>query len=65
MRRGRAAKEQRQREAKERQAARDKRSDEAQLEKLIANGHGHCREATRIADGIGRDERYPDTEGEA
>ena len=55
MRRGKAAKEQRQRDAKERQAQRDKRSDEAQLEKLIANGHGHCKEATRLADGISWD----------
>jgi hypothetical protein len=41
--------ERRQREAKERQAERDARSDEAQLKKLIDNGHGHCKEALRLA----------------
>ena len=48
MRRGRAVKERRQREAKERQAERDKRSDEAQLKRLINAGHDHCKEADRL-----------------
>ena len=48
MRRGQAVKEQRQREAKERQAERDRRGDEAQLKKLTDNGHGHCKEADRL-----------------
>lgn len=46
--RGRAERERRRREAEDRQAARDKRGDKAQLKKLIDNGHGHCREVDRL-----------------
>ncbi len=49
MRRGRVAKETRQREAKERQGLRDRRGDEGQHRKLINEGHGHCKEAQRLA----------------
>jgi len=49
MRRGSVAREARQVAAKERQAERDKRTNEQQLHKLIANGHGHCKEAQRLA----------------
>ncbi len=52
MRRGRVAREVRQLAAKERQAARDQRTDEQQLKKLIFSGHGHCKEAQRLAGGI-------------
>ena len=52
MRRGVVVREQRQREAKERQAERDRRGDEAQLKKLIDNGHGHCKEADELRDRI-------------
>ncbi len=48
MRRGRAVKERRQREAKERQAERDRRSDEAQHRKLINEGHGGCKEVALL-----------------
>jgi hypothetical protein len=49
MRRGRVAKEARQLAAKERQAVRDGRTDDQQLHKLITEGHGHCKEAQRLA----------------
>jgi hypothetical protein len=52
MRRGRVAREARQAAAKERQAERDKRTDEQQLKKLIFSGHGHCKEAQRLAAGV-------------
>lgn len=51
-RNGRAARELRRTEAADRQALRDKRSDEDQLHRLIDNGHGHCKEACRLADAI-------------
>ena len=47
-RNGRIAREARRTEAAERQAARDKRTDEQQLKRLIAAGHAHCREAKRL-----------------
>ena len=49
MRRGRVAREARRTAAEARQAERGKRTDEQQLEKLIVNGHGHCKEALRLA----------------
>ncbi len=49
MRRGKVAKEARQAAAKERQAERDQRTNEQQLQRLINNGHGHCKEAQRLA----------------
>jgi hypothetical protein len=49
MRQGRVAREARQASAKERQAERDSRTDEQQLNKLINEGHGHCKEAQRLA----------------
>jgi hypothetical protein len=49
MRRGRVAREARQLAAKERQAERATRTDEQQLRKLIGEGHGHCKEALRLA----------------
>jgi hypothetical protein len=49
MRRGSVVKEARQLAAKERQAVRDKRTNEQQLNKLIREGHGHCKEARRLA----------------
>ena len=48
MRRGEAVREARRQGAKERQAERDKRGDDAQLKKLIDNGHGGCKEADRL-----------------
>ena len=51
-RNGRMAKEARRTEAAERQAARDSRTDQQQLHKLINAGHGHCKEAQRLADTI-------------
>jgi hypothetical protein len=53
MRRGQAVKERRQREASERQAERDRRGDEGQLNRLIDKGHSHCREADRLREKIG------------
>jgi hypothetical protein len=53
MRRGSVAKEARQLAAKERQAVRDSRTNEQQLNKLIGEGHGHCKEAQRLAGHIG------------
>jgi hypothetical protein len=55
MRRGRVAREARQAAAKERQAERDRRTDEQQLHKLIGEGHGHCKEAQRLAGHIPED----------
>jgi hypothetical protein len=55
MRRGRVAKEARQLAAKERQAKRDGRTDEQQLRKLISAGHGHCKEAQRLAGHVPED----------
>jgi hypothetical protein len=52
MRKGRVAKEARQAAAKARQAERDSRTDEQQLNKLIQAGHGHCKEAQRLAEGV-------------
>ncbi len=40
--------EERQREAQERQAAREKLGDAGQLAKLEKAGHGHCKEAERL-----------------
>ena len=40
--------EERQREAKERKAEREKRGDVNQLYRLEAAGHGHCKEAKRL-----------------
>ena len=51
-RNGREAREARRTEAAERQAARDSRTDEYQLHRLINAGHGHCQEAQRLADSI-------------
>ena len=51
-RNGRMAREARRTEAAERQAARDSRTSEQQLHKLINNGHSHCKEAQRLADSI-------------
>jgi hypothetical protein len=48
--RGRAVKERRRREAEERQAERDRRGDEGQLNRLIDKGHGHCKEVQRLRD---------------
>jgi hypothetical protein len=52
MRRGSVAKEARQAAAKARQAERDSRTDEQQLNKLIQAGHGHCKEAQRLAEEV-------------
>lgn len=62
-RNGRHAREQRRVEAAERQAARDTRSNEQQLHRLINNGHGHCKEAIYLADTIG-DAIHTTLEGE-
>ena len=51
-RNGRMARDARRTEAAERQAERDGRTDEQQLHRLINAGHGHCKEAQRLADGI-------------
>ena len=51
-RNGRMALEARRTEAAERQAERASRTDEQQLHILINAGHGHCKEAQRLADGI-------------
>ena len=48
MRRGSVAKEARRLAAEERQAARDKRTDEQQHRKLIDAGHGGCKEVVRL-----------------
>jgi hypothetical protein len=48
MRRGSVAKEARRTAANERQAERDKRTDEQQHRKLVNAGHGHCKEALRL-----------------
>lgn len=40
-------------QAKRRQAARDSRSDQEQLDKLVARGHGECREAQALRAKIG------------
>ncbi len=55
MRRGRVAKEARQAAAKTRQAERDGRTNEQQLKKLIGEGHGHCKEARRLAGHVPED----------
>ncbi len=52
MRKGRVAREARRTAAEARQAERDKRTNEQQLKKLIFSGHGHCKEAQRLAAGI-------------
>jgi len=44
----REAKENRRMFAELRQQERDERGDFGQLEKLEAEGHGHCREAVRL-----------------
>ncbi len=49
MRRGQVAREARRTAATERQAVRDGRTDEQQLHKLVGEGHGHCKEAQRLA----------------
>ena len=54
-RNGRMARDARRTEAAERQAARDGRTDEQQLHRLINAGHGHCEEATRLCSGISDD----------
>ena len=54
-RNGKVARELRRTEAAARQAARDKRTNEQQLHRLINSGHGHCKEAQRLADGMGGD----------
>ena len=41
--------DERKQKAAARQAERDSRSDAEQLAKLIENGHGHCKEAERLA----------------
>ena len=46
---GKVAKKARQTAAAERQAERDKLTDAQQLAKLVAAGHGHCKEAKRLA----------------
>lgn len=48
-RNGRLAREARRTEAAERQAARDGRTDEQQLHRLINYGHGHCKEAQLLS----------------
>ena len=45
-------KEIRKQEAIERQAKRDSLTDQQQLDKLIRNGHGHCKEADRLRERI-------------
>jgi hypothetical protein len=49
MRRGRVAREARRTAAEERQADRATRTDEQQHRKLVNAGHGHCKEALRLA----------------
>ncbi len=49
-RNGRAARDGRRNDAAIRQAERDGRSDYQQMTKLIKAGHGHCKEAQRLAD---------------
>lgn len=51
-RNGREAREARRTEAAERQAERASRTVEQQLHRLINAGHGHCKEAQRLADSI-------------
>lgn len=46
--RGGAERERRRNEANARQALRDARSDEQQLNKLVREGHGHCKEAEKL-----------------
>lgn len=50
--RGGADRERRSREATERQALRDTRSDEDQLGKLEFQGHGHCKEAEKLRESV-------------
>ena len=47
-RNGKEARQTRQREATERQAERDKRTDQQQIDRLRANGHGDCKEVHRL-----------------
>lgn len=49
-RNGRQARDGRRNDAAIRQAERDGRTDNQQLSKLIRAGHGHCKEALRLAD---------------
>lgn len=44
--------EERRKEATERQAARAARTDQEQIERLEAAGHGHCREVARLRERI-------------
>ena len=44
------------READERQEAREARGDQGQLQRLVDNGHSHCREAVKLRKELGIDE---------
>jgi len=46
----------RQDSAAERQAEREKRTHQQQLDLLIKRGHGHCKEAAKLRSKIGRAE---------
>ena len=52
LRRGRAAKQQRQKTAQERAEARATRTPQQQLAKLEKEGHAHCKEAKRLRAGV-------------
>ena len=47
-RNGRQAREARRQGARERQAERDKRTDQQQIDRLRASGHGDCKEVYRL-----------------
>jgi hypothetical protein len=48
MRRGREDRERRRKRTEELQFDREVRGDRVQLDKLIREGHGHCKEADRL-----------------
>jgi hypothetical protein len=50
---GRILREAKRDEATHRKTARDARSDQEQLDLLVARGHGQCREAVRLRAKIG------------
>ena len=45
-------KDKRKEESKERQALRNKRSDQQQLDRLQANGYGECKEAKKLKEKV-------------
>jgi hypothetical protein len=58
MKRGRLAKESRRVNAEARQAEHAKRNDKNQLDKLINQGHGHCKEAHKLLNKLDGNDKY-------